>query len=232
MSVAPRRSRFSSRSLPRLRSQPIQTPSRSFQRRRRWRSQKRSPPPAARPVPLVELADRGARRARGAPRPRAGSRPPRRTSPTGARTAARRRRWPGNAPPAAGPASSISASSVRSIGMATSVRKLVRHAARELELREAPRAHEPRDEAVDERDREVGSGHEREEREQDERRRGRAGERGRATPAPRGWRASGARSRPDTAASPREPTRAAATAGREAGSSSSSSSRGRPLEIR
>ena len=46
MSSAPRSSRFSSCSLPRLRSQPIQRPSPAFQTRRRCSSRKRSPPGA------------------------------------------------------------------------------------------------------------------------------------------------------------------------------------------
>ena len=55
VSVAPRSSRFSSCSLPRLRSQPIQRPSPSFQTRRRWSRRKRSPPGAG-AVALVQPA--------------------------------------------------------------------------------------------------------------------------------------------------------------------------------
>ena len=49
VSWAPRRSRLSSWSFPRLRSHPIQVPCPSFQTRRRWNRRKRSPPEAAGP---------------------------------------------------------------------------------------------------------------------------------------------------------------------------------------
>ena len=138
VSVAPRRRRLSSRSFPRLRSQPIQT------------SSPLVPEAAAMEKPETVAAAGGGpcrslsggsppARARAAPRPRAGSRRARRASPTGARSAARGRCWRGSGLPASGrPLRSPTRRSEARDGDQRP--QLGRHATGELELREAPRA--------------------------------------------------------------------------------------------
>ena len=95
VSVAPRSSRLNSSILPRLRSHPIQRPSRSFHCRRRWNRKKRSDASVA--VLAVERLDAGARGVENLARRAAASRSARHGSRSGPRSgcADRRCRAPG-----------------------------------------------------------------------------------------------------------------------------------------
>ena len=174
VSVAPRSRRFSSCSLPRLRSQPIQRDSLALQTRRRCSSRKRGRRPApgrkrrfSRATPSTAVASSAS-----SPSTCLGRRRP--ASRRAARNAGRLRDWRGGGFRGARSAPRSPPCVVSSVGTATSVRKCEGTPLAQLQCRQQMGVEAETDRAIDQRDRRVDGGDRAQQRQNAERQRRRA----------------------------------------------------------